>query len=346
MKVALAIHHHSPGYGGPYTAISETAYHLYKKNLDIKLLENQNQYTTFKRDYNSIFKTVDLLHYFGIWTPNHLRVFYSAKKAKKKIIISPLGALEPWAMKQKKIKKILAWFAYQKRILNNCDYIHATSDDEKKHLIDLKITTPIKVIPHGVVISNVKKNNFIKNKKKALFFSRIHEKKGLLELVDSWKEVNNKNWILEIYGPVSDDKYFSEVKKRIVKHDLKENIKIFKPQYDKKKKEEIILSSDCFILPSKSENFGMSIVEALSYGIPVLTTTATPWKILQKKNAGIVFNFSKENLTDSLRKITNMDSEKLYEMGNNGRDFLIENFEINKVINNYINFYKEVLNNK
>tara|TARA_B100000029_G_scaffold501596_1_gene575347 strand:+ start:573 stop:845 length:273 start_codon:yes stop_codon:yes gene_type:complete len=90
----------------------------------------------------------------------------------------------------------------------------------------------------------------------------------------------------------------------------------------------------------------MSIVEALSYGIPVLTTTATPWKILQKKNAGIVFNFSKENLTDSLRKITNMDSEKLYEMGNNGRDFLIENFEINKVINNYINFYKEVLNNK
>ena len=37
MKVALAIHHHSPGYGGPYTAISETAYYLYKKNLNINL---------------------------------------------------------------------------------------------------------------------------------------------------------------------------------------------------------------------------------------------------------------------------------------------------------------------
>ena len=48
------------------------------------------------------------------------------------------------------------------------------------------------------------------------------------------------------------------------------------------KKEEIFLNSDCFLLPSKSENFGMSIVEALSYGLPVLTTEDTPWKILKK----------------------------------------------------------------
>ena len=48
-------------------------------------------------------------------------------------------------------------------------------------------------------------------------------------------------------------------------------------EYDQK--EEIFLNSDCFLLPSKSENFGMSIVEALSYGVPVLTTEETPWKI-------------------------------------------------------------------
>ena len=105
MKVALAVHHHPPGYGGPYAAVSETAYYLYKKNLDIKLLVGENEYTTFKRDYNSIFKPIDLLHYFGIWTPNHIKVFYSAKKLKKKIIISPLGALEPWSMQQKKNQK-------------------------------------------------------------------------------------------------------------------------------------------------------------------------------------------------------------------------------------------------
>ena len=105
MKVALAINHHSPGYGGPYKSISETAYYLYKKNLEINLLFGENQYSTFKRDYNAIFQSVDLLHYFGIWTPNHIKVFYSAKKLKKKIVISPLGALEPWSMLQKNSKK-------------------------------------------------------------------------------------------------------------------------------------------------------------------------------------------------------------------------------------------------
>ncbi len=40
-----------------------------------------------------------------------------------------------------------------------------------------------------------------------------------------------------------------------------------------------------------------------------------------------------------------MSSEQLFEMGNNGREYLIKNFEINKIIEDYINFYKEVLNN-
>tara|TARA_Y100000294_G_scaffold137822_1_gene130952 strand:- start:1982 stop:2113 length:132 start_codon:yes stop_codon:yes gene_type:complete len=43
--------------------------------------------------------------------------------------------------------------------------------------------------------------------------------------------------------------------------------------------------------------------------------------------------------------MTNMSSEQLFEMGNNGREYLIKNFEINKIIEDYINFYKEVLNN-
>ena len=52
------------------------------------------------------------------------------------------------------------------------------------------------------------------------------------------------------------------------------------------KKKKIFLNSDCFLLPSKSENFGMSIVEALSYGVSVLTTEETPWSVLRNINAG------------------------------------------------------------
>ena len=180
-------------------------------------------------------------------------------------------------------------------------------------------------------------------KKKALFFSRIHEKKGILELLISWSEINHPNWVLEIYGPASDQKYLNDIKFNIIKFSLQDKVKILDPVFDMKKKEEIFLSSDCFLLPSKSENFGMSIVEALAYGLPILTTEATPWSILKNNNGGKIIEFSQDNLTKGLRELLNMSDEDLLNMGSNGRNFIIQNFDINNVIHKYIDFYKEVL---
>ena len=226
--------------------------------------------------------------------------------------------------------------------MQNSTYLHATSDLEKQHLIELGITTPIRVIPHGIKISELVERETNKKRKKALLFSRIHEKKGLLELVESWKEVNNTDWTLEIYGPISDQKYLQSVIATIKKYNLEDCIKIYKPYFDKKKKEEILKSADCFLLPSKSENFGMSIIEALSYGLPVLTTTETPWKKLGEINAGIIFEFSQNNLTNNLRKILNMTSDELLIMGKIGRNFIKKHYDLEKVIHQYVDFYKEV----
>ena len=182
-----------------------------------------------------------------------------------------------------------------------------------------------------------------KQKKEALFFSRIHEKKGILELLNSWAEINPSNWLLKIYGPVSDINYMNEIKKKILDLSLKNNVLIYDPVFESSQKEKIFLDSDCFLLPSKSENFGMSIVEALSYGVPVLTTEETPWKILKDLNAGKIIQFSQNNLTSSLKDLLLMNNDELSLMGARGREYLKKNFDINKIILDYIEFYKEVL---
>ena len=345
MKIGLAIHHHSPGHGGPFTVLSELAKYLYKNNIDTRMFINQNPFSKFNLNLNEIVKSRDLFHVFGIWEPFHIKLFLRAKLNKKKIIISTLGALEPWALEQKKFKKKIAWHLYQKKILNNCDHIHATSDDEKKHLVELGVKTPIKIIPHGVIIRSakkIKKKN--KSKKEALFFSRIHEKKGILELLNSWSIIKPDDWILKIYGPVSNISYMKKIKEHILRLSLEESVFILDPVFEYDQKEEIFLNSDCFLLPSKSENFGMSIVEALSYGLPVLTTEDTPWKILKKINGGKIIKLTQENLTSSLKEITLMNNEELIAMGSRGREFLKKNYDINKIILDYIKFYKEVLN--
>ena len=261
---------------------------------------------------------------------------------KKKIVISTLGALEPWALSQRNIKKKIAWHLFQRKILNNVDYIHATSQMESENLINLGIKSPIKVLPHGLEISENEHKFREKPKYKAIFFSRIHQKKGLLELIRSWSKIDPSNWELDIYGPVSDDNYLRKIKKEIKTYKNSQSIKIFDPVYIKEKKFQILSNSDLFILPSKSENFGMSILEALSLGVPVLTTYSTPWKILNSLNAGFVIEFSEQNILNALNNIIKMKHEELNTVGNNGKEFVKKNYNIKNLIKNYINFYNGI----
>ena len=109
------------------------------------------------------------------------------------------------------------------------------------------------------------------------------------------------------------------------------------------KKQNIYSYADCFILPSKSENFGISIAEALSYSLPVLTTTATPWQEIQKKNAGIIFNMSQANLDLSLKKFLSKPNDELYQMGLNGKKLIKDKFDQSVIIEEYVNLYKNLI---
>ena len=90
-------------------------------------------------------------------------------------------------------------------------------------------------------------------------------------------------------------------------------------------------SADLFILPSHSENFGVSVAEALSNGIPCVVSKGAPWKILDEKKAGWWIDNSVEMLTKNLISILSMSTSELESMGLNGRDLVSEDFNWNKV---------------
>ena len=192
MRISYFVDNHSPSYGGPYSVISEQLKYLYKNNINVELIYNSNSFTSFHRDYNSIIEDTDIVHIFGIWRPFHIRAYLASKKFKKKIIISPLGALEPWSLSQRNLKKKFAWNLYQKKILNNIDRVHATSEMEMENLLKIGVKSPIKILPHGLEIKLKNNNKEKKIRRKAIFFSRIHEKKGLLELVRAWVKISPK----------------------------------------------------------------------------------------------------------------------------------------------------------
>ena len=343
MRILVGTETHFEGNGGPYYAISNKLKYLYKNHVKFKLIFQKTDGYDYSLNFNEIVEDFDIVHIYGLWRPFILKLYSAAKKQNKKIILSPLGGLEPWAMNQKKFKKLIGFWLYQKKILNSCDIIHATSAIEELNIKKLGINSKSIIIPHGIDFINLEKKKEQNNIKKAIFFSRIHEKKGLLELIETWSELNPKNWILEVYGPVSNFSYLNQVKKTIRILNLESQIKIFDPIYKSELKRKVFLSANCFLLPSKSENFGISIGEALAHSLPVLTTTATPWSEIEEYNAGKVFKMNKDNLKENLGIFLSHSTNELEIMGSNGKKLIDEKYNHDLIIKKYIKMYESLM---
>jgi len=175
-----------------------------------------------------------------------------------------------------------------------------------------------------------------------LFLSRLHPKKGLVELLYSWKAIQNKfyDWELLICG-YDENNY----KKKIVEKIKELNLKrvILKDFVTGKKKKEIYYSSDLFILLSHSENFGLSIAEALSYKIPVITTTNTPWKKLNKYKCGWCIKLNTMVIKRTLKKALSMSNKERISMGNIGREWMKKDFSDNSIGIRMDAVYKKIL---
>ena len=112
-------------------------------------------------------------------------------------------------------------------------------------------------------------------KKQLLFLSRIHPKKGIELLLTSLSLLRPKDWICTIAG-MGSKAYENDLLKRVKILGLDDTVNFVGPVYGKQK-ESIFKESHAFILPTYSENFGIAIAEAMSWGLPVITTTGTPW---------------------------------------------------------------------
>jgi len=155
-----------------------------------------------------------------------------------------------------------------------------------------------------------------------------------MQLIDIW--INNEffnKFKLTIYGEITDDTYFIKIKNRIT------NIKniIYKgPLY--KNKITKLSRYDVFLFPSKSENFGLVVLEALSAGLFLIINKNLPWKKLQGKKLASLIKFSEQNLIKSIKdnkkNIFSITRKKIINK------FLKKNYDWNKISQIYLNTYK------
>jgi glycosyltransferase involved in cell wall biosynthesis len=81
-------------------------------------------------------------------------------------------------------------------------------------------------------------------------------------------------------------------------------------------------NAELFVLPTYSENFGQAIAEALSYGVPVITTRAAPWPDLQPRRCGWWTEVGERALRAALQESLRLSAGELEEMGARGRELV------------------------
>ena len=86
MKILIVVDAHFKEYGGPYTAISQKIEFLNKKKIINKVIFRSSNSFIFNLDIDYIIKDFDIVHIYGIWRPYLAKIFYKAKKLKKKLL--------------------------------------------------------------------------------------------------------------------------------------------------------------------------------------------------------------------------------------------------------------------
>lgn len=287
-----------------------------------------------------------IVHIHGLWDLMLHKICRFSFNNKLPYIITPRGMLEPWSLSQKKIKKFFAMFLYQRRNLNNSKCIHATSKMEAINLRKLGLKSPIAIIPNGINLEEFPNSYPQKEtrKKKILFLSRIHKKKGIENLIFAWSDIIKQlksNWVIEIIGN-GEEEYVNKLNNLIQCKNLDSEIIIKKPIFGKEKISKFREAS-LFVLPTFSENFGIVIAEALASYTPVITTEGAPWEELEVNNCGKWIKIGVDPLKEALIEMMKKDKNELILMGKNCRNLVEKEYSMEVVASKMIELYDWIL---
>jgi glycosyltransferase involved in cell wall biosynthesis len=263
----------------------------------------------------------DILFIIGLFSWHFNIVPMMFCKGPKKIL-STRGMLHPGALSQKKWKKRIYLRLFKLLEYHHKVHFHATDDEEKNF-----ITTYFGKVPQISVAGNFPNNiaplPVIEKQEGSLIMvtvALISPMKNTLLVLKALSKATAKIEY-HIYGPIKDEGYWELCQQEIKM--LPQNIGVvYHNEIAPENVPEALSTAHIFILPSKSENFGHAIYEALSAGRPVITSNNTPWRHLRKFNAGInVYPDHQDELLDAIEDFAEMDQQQMDEWSRQARQY-------------------------
>ena len=353
----------NPSSGGTYTSIVENTRYLSSKGVETIMLtpsihpQTPDSDFTWSRSYYfrswfgpfsfspSLFKKarwiikkhkVNYVIIDGLW--QYCGIVASALYSKENVSVIQYthGMLDPFYASQplKYFRNKIYWFCVESKNMCNRSFVIYTHADEKAYVEKWLFPAKIKsfVQPLGISGSpcdlNLTCHEFTRiNPCRLLFLGRIHPKKGIDLLLESIACLDDPSIIsLRVVGPVDDSEYKALLLNLVRKYNITSIVKWLTPAYGDQKW-NLFNSSDLFVLPTRGENFGLTIPEALSSALPVLCSDkAAIHSFLTDYSAGFVSKSSALSFSESLKCFLSLSPDERSKIRRNAKFLFDEVF--------------------
>ena len=241
---------------------------------------------------------VDVVHLHSLYMYHDKVVGRICRETGTPYILRPHGTLDPYLHKRRRLRKLLMELWFQNRVTREAAKIHFTTEEEMQLAAPWVFGRPGVVIPNGLDMREYEnlppRGNFrarhpqIGDKPIVLFFGRLNFKKGLDILTRAFADMADAvpDAHLVIAGP--DGGMRAKTEAWIDEYALRERT-TFTGMVTGQDKLDLLSDGDLFVLPSYSENFGISVIEASACGLPVaISDKVNLWHEIAAADAGWV----------------------------------------------------------
>jgi glycosyltransferase involved in cell wall biosynthesis len=222
---------------------------------------------------------------------------------------------------------------------------HATNEVEKSQIQNkFKKNKGVYNLPNFMPIAS---NSYNGNNGEVLFLGRLNQIKNLESLIEAifiLKSEFGKEVKLSISGEarIESEKAYKQNLINLVEKLKVNKLITFLGQTEGIDKITLLKDSCCLVLPSKSENFGNVVIEALSCGTPVIASLGTPWGALEKEGVGFWVEPSPKAIADKINFYLNLRKDEYIKIGYNAKKYVLDNFEISRNIYKWKKLYNEL----
>jgi poly(glycerol-phosphate) alpha-glucosyltransferase len=279
-----------------------------------------------------------IFHVHGLWGKHAIIGYLCSNIMKKKVVISPHGMMDSWALNNSSVKKFLARKLYEERFWSKASCFHALNDNEASEIRKCVPGANVVIIPNGVDVPEFDRHE-VNKVRRLLFLGRLDRKKGIYELLDAWEKWSINNGNIELHVAGSGDEELEEKLKRL---DDVGVVKYHGEVYGGEK-DLLFKTCDAFILPSFSEGLPMTVLEAMSYGMATFISSNCNMAYEIDKNIAFEVQPNLESLLNAFQYLLDLSDASLVKQASFAKEHVSQNYSWKSVADKHVQNYRGLI---